>query len=133
MNHDPENSLDSSAWIEVLHKGSNSAHFEPLVRQPHHLLVSTIALYEVWKYCLRTIGADAGEAVVATMKLGRVIPVDDTIALAAGTLSHERKIPLADALIYTTATLNGATLWTQDADHEGLKGCRFFPKVKQKK
>jgi len=37
-------------------------------------------------------------------------------------------LPMADSLIYTTAQLQGATLWTQDAHFKVLPGVKFFAK-----
>ena len=42
----------------------------------------------------------------------------------------QRKIPMADSLIYITAQKRSATLWTQDEDFEGLPNVRYFPKIK---
>ncbi|TLZ31546.1 MAG: type II toxin-antitoxin system VapC family toxin, partial [Gammaproteobacteria bacterium] len=33
-----------------------------------------------------------------------------------------------DSIMLATAQRNGAVLWTQDADFEGLPGVRFFAK-----
>jgi toxin FitB len=120
-------SLDSSAWIEVFHKGENTNHFQGLASQPERLVVSVITLYEIQKYCLHT-KPDSADAIIATLKLGHVVPVDAEIALRAATLSYEKKIPLADALIYITARLNQCILWSQDSHHQNLEGVRYFPK-----
>jgi len=37
-------------------------------------------------------------------------------------------LPMADSLIYATAKLHGAVLWTQDTHFEGLPGVKFFPR-----
>jgi len=50
-------------------------------------------------------------------------------ALDAATLSLRHKLPLADSVVYATALRGNATLWTQDADFEGLPGVRYFAKV----
>jgi predicted nucleic acid-binding protein len=61
---------------------------------------------------------------LSLMQRGRVVPVDLPLALAAAV----NGLPLADSLIYATAQLHGAELWTQDSHFEGLAGVRYFPK-----
>lgn len=56
------------------------------------------------------------------------INVDETLALQAAKFGHEFKLPLADAIIYSTALASGATLWTQNADFKGLEGVRYIKK-----
>ena len=38
----------------------------------------------------------------------------------------ETSLPLADSVILATARAHEATLWTQDADFEGIEGVRYF-------
>jgi len=40
----------------------------------------------------------------------------------------EYQLPLADSIIYATARLHNAVLWTQDADFKGLAGVKYFAK-----
>jgi predicted nucleic acid-binding protein len=40
-------------------------------------------------------------------------------------LSVDLGLPLADAIMLSTARAHGATLWTQDSDFEGLDGVHF--------
>lgn len=63
------------------------------------------------------------------MKQGVIVEVDEAIALHAGKISIEKKLPLADALIYAEALLRHATVYTQDAHFEGLPQTRYFPKT----
>ena len=55
---------------------------------------------------------------------GRIVEVDVTLALEAGQLD----LPLADSLVYAAALRAGATLWTQDADFDGVAGVKYFPR-----
>ena len=59
------------------------------------------------------------------MQTGHVVELTATIALEAARLS----LPLADNIIYATAMLQGATLWTQDQHFKQLAQVRYFPKV----
>lgn len=40
----------------------------------------------------------------------------------------ERKLPLADSIVYATAQRVGAVVWTQDDDFDGLPGVEYFRK-----
>lgn len=54
--------------------------------------------------------------------------LDFSHAANAGKIGVERKLPLADSIIFATAVAYGAILWTQDADFEGLPGVQYVPK-----
>jgi predicted nucleic acid-binding protein len=62
------------------------------------------------------------------MEQGKVAPLDAALALSAATVGVELRLPLADSIIYATAQRFSATVWTQDADFEGLKGVKCYPK-----
>lgn len=53
-----------------------------------------------------------------------VVGMDLNLALAA----TRNGLPLADSLIYATAQVHGAQLWTQDAHFDGFPGVRYFAK-----
>jgi predicted nucleic acid-binding protein len=36
---------------------------------------------------------------------------------------------MADSVMLATARRNGATLWTQDADFDGIEGVRYLPRA----
>lgn len=55
--------------------------------------------------------------------------MDEAIALYAGKASIEKKLPMADALIYATAVLHEATIFTQDSHFEGLPRVKYFAKA----
>ena len=54
------------------------------------------------------------------MKLGKVVEVEETIALSAAKISVQYQIPMADSLIYASGVINDAIIWTQDKDFENL-------------
>lgn len=62
------------------------------------------------------------------MMEGRIVDLDADLALASARMGLEFRLPLADRVIYATARAHDATLWTQDADFEGLEGVRYYPK-----
>ena len=125
-----KNCLDSSGWIEVFHNASNAREFLKALGDFSSVIVSTISLYEVWKYTLLNADASRAQKIRQVMQQGIVVPVEAEIAIQAADLSLKRKIPMADSLIYTTAVLHNAILWTQDDHFNGLPHVRYFPKIK---
>ena len=49
-----------------------------------------------------------------------MVDLSATLALDASRMSVELRMPMADAIILTTARASGATLWTQDSHIEGM-------------
>jgi predicted nucleic acid-binding protein len=50
------------------------------------------------------------------------------LAIEAAELSASLALPLADSVLYASARVVGAELWTQDADFEGLEGVQYRPR-----
>ena len=124
------NVVDSSAWLEYFADGPNATFFARAVENVDRLVVPAITLFEVFKRIYQQ--RDEGDALqaVAIMEQGRVVPLDGSLALSAAKLSAEKKLPLADSVVLATAHWAGATLWTQDADFDGMPGVKFRAKVK---
>ena len=79
------------------------------------------------KHVLREAGRDEALRAVAFMKKGRVVELDESLALNAARISHSHKIPMADSIMLATARAHEATLWTQDVDVEGLDDVQYIP------
>ncbi len=122
------NLVDSSGWLEYFADGENAEFFAPAIEAVDELLVSTINLYEVFKRVLQQRGEGAALQAIAAMQAGQVVAVDGTLAIEAARISAEMKLPMADSLILATARAHNATLWTQDADFEGLEGVQYMKK-----
>jgi len=122
------NLVDSSGWIEFLVDGPNARSFERPINQTDSLIVPTIALHEVYKYVLRQRNRESALQVVATMRQGKVVDLNENLAIEAAELGATHGLPLADSIIYATAAAFDATLWTQDSDFEGLDGVEYQPK-----
>lgn len=123
------NVVDSSGWLEYLADGPNASWFAPAIEDVEQLVVPTISLYEVFKRMLLQRGeADALEA-VAIMRQGTVIELTDDLALQAAATSAELRLPMADSIMLTTARVLDATLWTQDADFEGMENVQYVAKA----
>jgi len=120
------NVVDSSAWIEYFTGGPNARRFSPPIHRTSELLVPSICLLEVYRWVLRNAGRPEALRVAASMRQGRLVELDTPIALHAAELGQAHGLPLADSVIYATARLHQATVWTQDSDFEGLEDVRFL-------
>jgi len=123
------NIVDSSGWIEYFADSKNSNNFAKPIENTKELIVPSIILFEVFKKLLTELGEDIALTAIAHMQQGKVIDLDQEIALSAARVSFENKIPMADSIIYSTAIKYNATLWTQDEHFQNLKGkINYFPK-----
>jgi predicted nucleic acid-binding protein len=119
------NVVDSSGWLEFFADGPNAAFFAPFILKPRALVVPTVSLYEVFKRVLQQRDESQALQAVALMEQGNVADLNAMLALAAAKLSTDLKLPMADSIMLATARAFGATLWSQDADFEGMEGVRF--------
>ena len=122
------NVVDSSGWLEYFADGSNADFFASAIESVSELVVPSISIYEVFKKVLQERGESEGFQAVATMQQGRVVDLDATLALRAAKISAELKLPMADSVMLATAQVHEATLWTQDADFEGIEGVEYIEK-----
>lgn len=120
------NVVDSCGWLEYLANGPNADFFAPAIENLAELVVPSISVYEVFKRVLQQRSEGAALSVAATMQQGTVVDLDATLALRAAQISVEFRLPMADSVILATARAYNATLWTQDADLEGLDGVEYI-------
>ncbi len=122
------NLVDTSGWIEYFFEGKNASYFSEPIEDTSELIVPVICLYEVFKKI--NIVADEAKALqaIAQMRQGQLIVLSEEIALKAALISIKHKLPMADSLIYATGYLEGAVIWTQDVDFQGLPGVKFKEK-----
>jgi toxin FitB len=122
------NIVDSSGWLEYFAEGSNAEFFAPVIEDTKNLLVPVICIYEVFKKLLKQSGDNEAQIHVSDMKQGRIIEIDESLALSAAKLSADLKLPMADSLILAAARANNATLWTQDEHFKDLDGVKYIEK-----
>ena len=123
------NVVDSSGWLEYFTDGPNAAAFAKPIHATASLIVPSVSLFEVFKRVMTQRGEDVALEAAAMMRQGRVVPLDDALALEAARLSVEHRLPMADSIILATARAHRATLWTQDADFKDLQDVRYFTKA----
>jgi predicted nucleic acid-binding protein len=113
--------VDSSGWLEYLSEDSKAAVFGHYL-ETETVLVPAIVLCEVYKHVARQRGRSVADRFVAQALQRRVVPLDESIAMAAGNLSIEHRLNMADAIVYATARLCQAQLVTADTHFRGLPG-----------
>ena len=119
------NVVDSSAWLEYFANGPNAAFFAGPIEKTEELVVPSLTIYEVFKRVLQQRNEGDALQAVAVMQQGVVADLDARLALSAARVSLDMRLPMADSVVLATAKLHEATLWTQDADFEGLPGVRY--------
>jgi predicted nucleic acid-binding protein len=120
------NIVDSSAWLSWFADDRNAKYFVEPIQSIENLLVPAVTLTEVFKNMLRQTNERSALQAVTQMRLGKVIPLDDTLAIESARIGLQLKFPLADSIIYATAQRCNALLWTRDADFKGLPGVKYF-------
>jgi predicted nucleic acid-binding protein len=120
------NVVDSSAWLEYFADGPNAAFFAPAIEDARNLAVPSICVAEVFRRMMQQRGLEAAmRATAAMQRQGTIIELDAGLARDAGRLGVELKLPLADSIVYATASALDGTVWTQDSDFEALPGVRY--------
>lgn len=114
------NIVDSSGWLEYFANTPQADFFAAAIEDTNNLLVPSITLYEVFKRVLQQTDESTALKAIAVMQQGLVIELDSSISLSAAKLSLQHKTAMADSIIFATAQAHNATLWTQDADFNGL-------------
>jgi predicted nucleic acid-binding protein len=118
--------VDSSGWIEFLGDGPLADRFAPCFEREERLIVPAIVLYEVYKKLLSVQGSTAADRFLSAALRARVVPIDERLALLAARISLDRRLAMADAMIYATALAFGALLVTSDTHFKGLPGATVF-------
>lgn len=121
------NVVDSCGWLEYLASGPNADFFEDAITDTESLIVPSLSVYEVFKRVLQQRSESHAFQAVALMQQGHVADLDSSVAISAAKLSVGLGLPMADAVILSTARSNQAVLWTQDADFLGIDGVKYTP------
>jgi len=124
------NVVDSSAWLEYFADGPNADVFAEAIESSEDLVVPAITVFEVFKRVAQQRGERAALGYVGVLLLSPVVDVTAELSVEAARLGLRLGLPMAESLILATARAHGATLWTQDADFDGVDGVRFVPAVR---
>ena len=120
--------VDSSGWIEYAMDSDRADLFEAAIEDFKNLIVPSIVIHEVFKVLKRKLGETSAVDVLAYMQRGQVVEMGDSIAILAAKMAMDLQLPMADSIIYATAHIYDAEIWTQDADLKSLSGVKYFEK-----
>jgi toxin FitB len=127
------NIVDSSCWLEYLAGSKIGDLVSSAVEDMESLIVPSITLYEVFKKLLVEKDEDSALLAVAHMKQGTVVDLDSDLSIYSAKIGRDKKLPLADSIIYATAMKYDCLLWTQDKHFKDLESVRYFEKEKKAK
>jgi predicted nucleic acid-binding protein len=123
--------VDSSGWIEYIADGAKAELFAPYLENEASLLVPSIVFYEVYKKLLKV--SDENPSIRSapvrfiSHALRTTIAIFDVeVAIRAVDASRNRGLAMADAIIFATAQLYSAHLFTSDHHFSGLPGVTVF-------
>ena len=122
------NLVDTCGWLEYIADSVNAVNFEKAILNIEELIVPTIVIYEVFKKIVNDYDEDKALMITAHMKLGKVVDFDEATAIYAAKISSEKKLAMADSIIYATAERYGAVVYTQDDHFSKLKNVKYFKK-----
>jgi predicted nucleic acid-binding protein len=121
--------VDSSGWIDFFTDGGNAAKYGSYLEKLSEVVTPTIVLYEVYKLVKRERTEEEALLAAAQIQKTRIVPLSDSLALAAADVSLEFRLAMADSIVYATARAEDAELVTSDSDLRNLPGVTFLPKA----
>ena len=114
--------IDSSGWLEYLTEDSKADAFGHYLEGDASVLVPSIVIFEVYKHLVKNRGRTLADRFMSQVLQRRVVPLDETIALAAANVSIDHRLGGADAIVYATARVCEAQLVTANTHFRGLPG-----------
>jgi predicted nucleic acid-binding protein len=120
--------VDTSLWIELFSKGKLLKEAKSSIEPLDSCLVPTIVHYELSKWSMRVLSIANAKAIRSIVTECRLVDLDWAIASEAAILSTEFKLHTTDAIIYATAQIYGAKLFTCDAHFKDLPNVEYFEK-----
>ena len=120
------NIVDSSLWIEYFLENDIDQSIIDTIKDTDNLYIPVISLYEVYKKFWAIGDNEKANIAVTIMQNADVIGINPQLAVLAAQLGKQYKLPMADSIIYATAVLWDAELYTQDKHFENLARVRYF-------
>ena len=112
--------VDTCGWLEWLTDSNLAETYEQYLVDGDRILIPSIVLYEVYKVLKREVGEEKAILAVSYMKQSTIIPLDDNLAIKAADTALHHGLAMADAMVYATAQMHEAPVYTSDADFKGL-------------
>lgn len=112
--------VDSSGWLEYFTGDRLCQKFAPYIEKTAEVVVPSLVLYEVYRWLKKNGLEEEALKYIARMSEGKIIPLNDSLALHAADISLEYKLAMADSIVYATALSSGIKLVTADSDFKDL-------------
>lgn len=120
--------VDTSLWVEYLADGPLADEAENCIEPLQTCIVPAMVYYELAKWSRRKFDETQVMAIFSLLTKGQAVAMDETVAAEAALLSAKFKLHATDAIIYATAQLAEAKLYTCDAHFKGLPGVEYYEK-----
>ena len=120
--------VDSCGWLEWFTNGKLADSYQEYLADQDNLLVPVIILYEVYKILKREVGEEKALLAVGYMKNSTVIPLDETLALAAADIALRENLAMADAIIVAASQSHRCTIISSNSDLQKQPNVTFIPK-----
>ncbi|HEX5037488.1 MAG TPA: type II toxin-antitoxin system VapC family toxin [bacterium] len=117
------NVIDSSVWIAYTEESAEAEEAEKYFQKADQVMVPTLVIHEVYRQLLKKLDRQEAIFYVGQMEKGKVVPLDQEIALFAAEIRRQHGLGTADAVIYATALIHDAPLVTLDNDFRNLPQC----------
>ena len=121
--------VDSCGWLEWFTDGRLADNYQEYLADQDNLLVPAIILYEVYKILKREVGEEKALLAVGYMKNSPILPLDETLALAAADIALQESLAMADAIIVATSLCHNCTVISSDSDLKDRSNVKFIPKI----
>jgi predicted nucleic acid-binding protein len=112
--------VDSSGWIEFFTDGPLAPDYTKYLKDLTKIVTPTIVLYEVYRKIKRERTEEDALLAVSLLNSTSVIPLSESIALLAADLSLKYSLPMADAIVYSTALEENCKVITSDMHFKDL-------------
>lgn len=112
--------VDSCGWLEWFTDGKLAQTYAKYLAKGDRILIPGIVLYEVYKFLKREAGEEKAILAISYMKQSTIIPLDENLAIKAADTALVHDLAMADAMVYATARMQVATLYTSDKNFKGL-------------
>ena len=122
------NLVDTCGWLEYFGDGPNAKDYASPLEKTDSLLVPSICIQEAYRHCLAWRTEMDARLAVARMRRSTVVVHDADLGVLAAKLGHAHKLAMADSVVYASALIHHAVLWTQDAAFKDLPSVHFVAK-----
>lgn len=123
--------VDTCGWIEWFVGGEFANHFGEYLKQPSRLIIPTIVQFELFRWLSREKDEASALDVIGLTEQSQIVPLDTSLALYAAQIAEEKKLAMADAIIYSTANQYQALLVTADKHFSHLADVDYIDKRKK--